>query len=530
MAEMEISMSKSSVYGIAMLALATVFFYLSAAVTTSNPIAFGDEGYHAGMAKEIAETLKIPLYEKSTAVYSAAYFRPPYPHLVYAGEFLAFGFNEFLFKLIIPVFGVLGSLMVFLFVKRAYSHSAALAAGFLFLALPSLITYNVLVYSDNVLVFLFACFLYGFERYKQERTLRMLVFTGVVGGLFALSKITGLLIYPVIAMLFLLEPEKKKYAKNFALMLVIALAVGASFQLREVLAYGGLCQPLIPQNAKCYLGDAPENLIYSEKSFSGYVEQVSTNVSLFGFGILNFIDFAYGAFAFFLLIAGLAMMYDRKGQTDKMFFWLFFLLTVPLFLMSYKTRVEDMSRYVLPAAVLIAVISGEYFSELCALFRNRLGKHISALAILVLVACFVYFIVLSTNGSLAKISTMNQVKQFSSPYMEAMRWMKDNTPQDAIFYNLWGTPAIYNAGRTSVWHMPEQGDIMLSNDDKVVIPLLERNNITYVVVTKFSIRNENLLTMYPAGFVNYLASSGHFEKVYENTDTIIYKVDFKLVA
>ncbi len=527
MAEMEISLSKSSVYGIVMLVLVLAFLYVSVSVTVDNPIAFGDEGYHAGMAKKIAQTLEIPLYEKSTAAYSAAYFRPPYPHLLYAGEFVAFGLNEFLFKLFIPVFGMLGALVVFLFVKKAYSNNAAIAAGVLFLALPSLITYNVLVYSDSILVFLFACFLYGFEKYRRERTLRMLVFTGIVAGLFAMSKITGLLAYPLIVVLFLLEPEKKKYAKSFALMLLIALAIGTSFQVRELLAYGGLCQPLIPQNSRCYLGAAPANLTYSEKSFSGYVEQVSTNVSLFGFGVLNFVDFAYGAFAFFLLIAGLAMMYDRKGQADKMLLWLFFLVSVPLFLLSYKARVEDMSRYALPAAVLIAVIAGEYFSELCALFRHRLGKYAAYFAIVVLVALFVYFTI---PVALAKFGTMNQVKQFSPAYIEAMEWMKDNTPQDAFFLNLWGTPAIYNAERTSVWHMPEQGDIMLSNDDAIVIPLLERNNITYVVVTRFSISNEKLLTVYPASFVNYLASSNHFEKVYENSDTIIYKVDFRLVA
>ncbi len=527
MAEVEISLSKSSVYGIAMLVLALAFLYVGVSVTIANPIAFGDEGYHAGMAKKIAETLEIPLYEKSTAVYSAAYFRPPYPHLLYAGEFIAFGFNEFLFKLFIPIFGVLGALVIFLFAKKAYSNNAAIAAGALFLAIPSLITYNVLVYSDSILVFLFACFLYGFEKYRQERTLRMLVFSGAVAGLFAMSKITGMLIYPLIVMLFLLEPEKKKYAKSFALMLVIALAVGASFQLREILAYGGLCQPLIPQTSRCYLGDAPANLIYSEKSFSGYVEQVSTNVSLFGYGVLNFIDFAYGAFAFFLLVAGLAMLFDRKNHTDKNLFWMFFLLGVPLFLMSYKTRVEDMSRYILPLAVPMVVIAGEYFSELCAFFRNKLGKYAAYAAILALIACFIYFTI---PPALAKISTMNQVKQFSPSYIEAMKWIKDNTPQDAFFINLWGTPAIYNAERTSVWHMPEQGDIMLSNDDAIVIPLLERNNITYIVVTKFSIRNENLLTVYPSNFVNYLASSKYFEKVYENTDTIIYKVSFKLMA
>ncbi len=527
MAEMEISVSKSSLYGAVMLVLAIAFFYLSVSVTISNPIAFGDEGYHAGMAKKIAETLEIPLYEKSTAVYSGAYFRPPYPHLLYAGEFVAFGLNEFLFKLFIPVFGVLGALVIFLFVKKAYSREAALASGILFLALPSLITYNVLVYSDSVLVFLFACFLYGFEKYRQERTLRMLVFTGVVAGLFALSKITGLLIYPAIVLLWLLEPERKKHAKDFAVLFLIALTIGTSFQVRELLAYGGLCQPLIPQNAKCSLGDAPTNLIYSEKSFSGYLEQVSTNVSLFGFGVLNFVNFAYGAFAFFLLIAGLAMMYDRKGQSDKMLFWLFFLVAVPLFLLSYKTRVEDMSRYVLPVAVLIAAIAGEYFSELCDLFRHRPGKYAAYFAILALVTLFVYFTI---PVALEKINTMSQVKQFSPAYIEAMKWIKDNTPQDAFFLNLWGTPAIYNSERTSVWHMPEQGDIMLSNNDSIVIPLLERNNITYIVVTKFSISNEKLLTVYPASFVNYLASSKHFEKVYENSDTIIYKVNFELVA
>ncbi len=528
-AEMEIKLSTGSVIGIVVLAVS--FFYLVSfeSVTLGSPIAFGDEGFHAGVPKRMAENLEIPKYFENTRVYSGAYFRPPLPHLVYAGSILVFGNADLTTKLLAPLFSFFTSLMIFLIAKRLYSGRAGLIASFLYLIIPSAITHNVLVYSEAPLLFFFSVFLYTFVRYLQGKETVFLVLSGIVAGFVALSKFTGLLVFPFMVVMFAANRDWKTGLKKFLVLFAIALLIGMSSQIRQTLSFGGICQPRIPAGNQCYLGSAPDNMERSMEDFSGYVQKAGTNQSLMDIGAINYVQFGYTTTVFLLFIGGVFFGLLDKDPLKRSLA----LSGVPLYavivLETMNTRTEDSVRDSMIGVVPLVILGGAYFADVLSRMLEK--RHDKAQNRIMSVAAVLLIIFISSFGysvSMQRIAEMKTVKQFSPDYLEACKWMGENLPPKSYTINLWGTPCqFYAPNINAVWtDMKELPDILFTKDDGKVIPLLERNGITYIVIAKFSISNSNVVTSTPQEFAQYLGASDKFSLIYENAATLIYEVNY----
>ncbi|MBI2085079.1 MAG: glycosyltransferase family 39 protein [Candidatus Aenigmarchaeota archaeon] len=524
--EMEIKLSPETVIGFALIAMCVFYLYTFESVTLNSPIAFGDEGFHAGTPKRIVENMEIPKYFEATKIYSGAYFRPPLPHLLYAGAMLVFGTSDTVAKMLTPMFSFFTGIILFLLVKRLHSKEAGLAATFLYFVTPSMITYNVLIYSEAPLVFFFTFFLYSFCRYMEEGGNKFLILSGISAGFVALSKFTGLLIFPTLLIMFFLSHDWKKNAKSFAALFVIALVIGSASNIRQVLSYNGICQPRIPSGNNCYLGSAPADL---EKSpdFSGYVEQSGTNLSFIDIGLMNYVQFGYTPIIYMLFVAGTIFGMLNKNNSIRGIsaagLFLYGLLTFG----TLNARTEDAVRDVLIGVVPLFILGGIYLADsMKELLGNKtLGKQLAS----VLVALIIIFVSAYGYGtSIKRVGEMNSVKQFSPDYIEACKWMDSNIPAGSYTINLWGTPCQFYAPKiNSVWtDLTELPAILFSGKDEKVIPLLERNGINYIVAAKFSISDSNVVTSTPSSFVKYISNSTKFSLVYENQATLIYKINY----
>ncbi len=525
--DFEFNLSAGSLFGAAAVLVALFFLYSFETVTLSTPIAFGDEGFHAGTPRRMVEATEIPKYFQATAVYAGAYFRPPMPHLVYAGVMLLLGTSDIVTKFLTPLFSFFTALVIFLLVKRIHSKEAGLAASFLYLVTPSMITYNVLVYSEAPLVFFFSVFLYSFYRYARERELKFLIITGITAGFVAMSKITGLLVFPLMIILFVMGEEWKKRLKEFVVLFVIALLVGTSFQVREVLSYGGLCQPRIPADNNCYTGEALPGT--TTDGFAGYTQQAGTNLSLIDIGVANYIQFGYTVTIFFLFIAGLFYgLLNKNRDLRSMGVAAAFLFGILVF-QTMNARTEDSVRAAMIGVIPLVALGGVYFSELIRSLLEKRQNKLATRVMSVIAVLLVLFIASYGFGTaMQKVSDMKSVKQFSPDYIEACVWMNDNIQKGSFTINLWGTPCQFYAPEiNSVWtDLKELPDILFSNSDAKVVPILQRNNISYIVVAKFSISDSNVITSTPSNFVRYMQNSAKFSLAYENPATLIYRVNY----
>ncbi|MBI4167346.1 MAG: glycosyltransferase family 39 protein [Candidatus Aenigmarchaeota archaeon] len=525
--EMEIKLSAESVAGFAALTICLFYLYLFESVTLNSPIAFGDEGFHAGTPKKIVETMEIPIYFEATKIYSGAYFRPPLPHLTYAGAMLAFGTSDAVTKILTPLFSLFTGMLLFLLAKKLHSKEAGLVAAFLYFITPSMITYNVLVYSEAPLIFFFTFFLYSFFSYLETNDKKFLLLSGITAGFVVLSKFTGLLVFPLMIILFLSLSAWKNNIKGFAALFVIALLVGASSDVRQIIAYNGVCQPRMPVDNQCYLGDAPTGIERDIGSFSGYVQQSGTNLSLFDIGIMNYVQFGYTSLVFLLFVAGIIFGLLGKNEKVKAMSFAGIFLYGLLTYATVNARTEDSIRATLLGVVPLFVLGGIYFADLV---KNilKVGQNKEKLAAGIVIALSLFIAIYGYSVSGNRIDEMKSVKQFSPDYIEGCKWIDENIPPGSYTINLWGAPCQFYAPRiNSVWtDMKELPDVLFSNSDEVVMPLLQRNGINYIVIAKFSISDSNVVTSTPVSFVNYVRGSEKFALVYENPATLVYKINY----
>ncbi|MFH0889572.1 MAG: hypothetical protein V1836_00320, partial [Candidatus Aenigmatarchaeota archaeon] len=243
----------------------------------------------------------------------------------------------------------------------------------------------------------------------------------------------------------------------------------------------------------------------------------------------NYIQFGYTVTLFLLFIAGLFFGLLNKNQDLRSMAVTGLFVFGVLVLQTINARTEDSVRAAMIGVIPLVSLGGVYFSELIrSLLEKRQSKLANQVMAVIAAVLIVFLAFYGFSISMQKVSDMKSVKQFSPDYIEACKWMNDNIPKGSYTINLWGTPCQFYAPKiNSVWtDLRELPDILFSNSDAKVVPLLQRNNISYIVAAKFSISSENVVTSTPLSFVQYLQNSTKFSLAYENTATLIYKVNY----
>lgn len=334
-------------------------------------------------------------------------------------------------------------------------------------------------------------------------------------------------------------------------------------------------------------------------SFAGRTATVGTETGVLQLGILSYLQFAYGftssnavlsllgvALIPFSFVAGFYLLYRRREKVDISLIILTVIFAIAFFEIGglVQGRAEDTARYFLTAVPLIGLVCGEYFSFLSngivSFFKRKSSSIILisaltlflifsayafySLSLIFLVFAVIFLVVLSTvfliKGEQRELSillivaafiiffafvnmqqkatTMISVKRFSPLFFQACNWVQQNTPANASLLSLQTYPTLYNCNRQAVWVIPDNPDIILSDNITLVKDRLDANGINYIFVQKFSLSDQNYSQSYPISFVDFLNQNNQtFENVYENgvdvntciqqggcDGTIVYKV------
>lgn len=514
MSDKEITIEIKKPELIVLLVLLSLFLILELQVTFSTKIVFGDEGYHTRMAQWISENKEYSVwtYFEGSNLQRDSFSRPPLWNILEAGFFLIFGFSEILVKFLTPFIAFLTGLVVFILVKRIYNEKIAFVASIISIALPSFATYSVLFYTDVLFTFFMSLFFLMFTLGIKEESKKYWLLSGVFGALAILTKSPGFIIYPFVGLVFIYQflKERKFYPllkKYIPLALILVLIPSTWLFIRNLHYYGSPCYnpPFINifNTSGCTI-----DKFQPKYSFAGRVEQTGTEQSVFGMGIANYLEFAYGPiyFVIFGLLCGLILVLNKKEFIGHILLMslLFFLA---IFYIS-TGRAEDTARYTLAWVSIIALISALWFEEAYKFLR----KYQKYLALIV----FVFVIFLSYQNLTGKLSVMAQVKQFSTTFFEACDWIKANTPEDSLLMTIWAHRAVYNCQRSAVGQV---ADIVLSNDLNYTLQVAKEEGVTHVFIQKFSIdfSNQHLAERYDWSFVQLLeTNTNHFKKIYED--------------
>jgi 4-amino-4-deoxy-L-arabinose transferase-like glycosyltransferase len=516
-----------------LVAIAGVFYFY---VTLTSPIVFGDENNYAVNGKWIGQNLILPVYQP--------YFQTEVMHNLFSVKplyymFVAFSriFGEVGNKMMIPVFSILTSLLIYAFLKKNGLPKAGMVAAFAFLMIPGLVTYGVLNYVEASLALFFsAAAIFGFYAFSHN-SVKHAALAGIFSGLALLTDTTGIFIIPVFILYFILlnlgrtvRHRKMDNAavigsiKTLLIILAISAVLLAPLLAKNLVLYKGFCYNFLPGDCTPKY-DATLAPYAGEGSSLGASAQSGTGASVVKMGFPAYFNFAFGWAVAILLFFGLASLALRKDKLGLFVgVWFFIFLVVMLQQSFFGGRAEDTPRYTLFGFASIAMLAGIFASDGFDFLKKIRGKAGPVLGII-----FIIFILSSlwVYGS-DKISTMRQVKAFSPGFFDACKWVDKNTPKDSYVFATYAQHVAYHCNRNSTVNLPDQGFIQLTNND-TAYEHLRLHGFNYVLVPSFTVSIVPYGESISLKMLNYMETSGKFQKVYDNSDryqdyALVFKV------
>jgi hypothetical protein len=506
---------------IATIIILLAFFFLEAQVTLNSPIVFGDEGFHAEMAVWMASHLEYPKWVpfEITPQIMTGYWRTPFWNTLQASFFLLSGNSEAALKIMTPLISLLSGLAVYLLVKRLYNPNIGFFASIIAFALPSILTYSVLLYYSIVTVFYFVLFFFTFVLAERLQSTKYLYLSAFFAFLALMSDRVAIVAYFIIFVAFLYRIVKKDgiklMSKKYGPIFFILIVLLVPYFVRNLALYDApVCftLPIINRYFQLWnVNGCNVDTLNSQLSFAGQAIPTGTEQTVVNLGITNYLDFAYGndfLINIFVLgvVAGLILLILKRD--DILLPVAIVLLSIIGLFVSSSERAEDLSRFTLIFAPILALLAAVFWDEL----YNSIKRYQKYLVL----GVFVFIIILSYNNLVQKLPSLASIKQFSPTFFQACNWIKQNTPADTTTYTIWGHNAAYNCNRNIATNIP---DVVLAPNVSYELNVLKQNDINYIFIQKFSIdtQNRGYADNYPLNFITMLVSNNQtFQNVYEN--------------
>lgn len=502
-------------------------------VAINTPIVFGDEGFYASRGEWVLDNLQIPKYyhiQSESEAYREFFLRPP--ELIFLVSSFFFLGGETLVKALGPIVNLILSLVIFLFVGKAYSYKTGVASVIFFSMIPSAITYTIFLYSEILAVLFVASAILFFYRGLTEEKRKKLFFVlgGILSGFALLTEIGSILLPLVFLSMFLIYREN--WIKRFLLVLLIFIIL--------IIPYYGIHNYYLLGNPGFQterIGlDFPSRDILKDFKTSNDFElkgvtesAIGTGATIMNMGLLNYIQFAYALAPFIFAVIGASYMFMERKKENTLVLMLFFLFFFVALLVS-TGRSEDAARAMLYTTVPLSIMAGVSVERIIKSIKSQDENFIKIVSIILV---FIIFLFAMTSIS-AKTESLRPIKEFSPAFFEGCNWIRRNTPENSLLVTLWQHRAEYACKRDCIFTgAPGGAEMMLSGNERTY-EIMKLHGADYVYIQKFSMSPGNEEESYPWVFVKYIRDSENFEKVHEYPENcmvsniqdcvVIYKV------
>jgi hypothetical protein len=148
-------------------------------------------------------------------------------------------------------------------------------------------------------------------------------------------------------------------------------------------------------------------------------------------------------------------------------------------------------------------------------------------AVFIIIAIVIFSVYSSVTLALATSSG----QRYPQDYIQAMSWIKTNTPNNSKVFTAYTGSLSYYADRSNVWIIDEFPNVMTTQNSTYIYNTLKSYNISYVLVwrgilaDKYIIPESNLLGAFTYNFLQVVSNdTKHFNVTYQNQDNIIFKL------
>ncbi len=432
---------------------------------------------------------------------------PPFMPVLYSTMFLIFGSYLSVAKAVTAILGFLTLLMVYIIGRKINIYVGIFSVAILLL-MTLFAHMSMLTYVDVPTAFFSVLLTYmvvNLDSNKKAVTL------GVLMGVSYFVKVSTVYIIMIFMLYSVYLFISKKNRQHFRLSL-ISLGVSVLVIL-----------PIILRNITLY--NYPFFIVLD------ILFPASYGVGWTGIGALtlsqvidlNFFVSAFEWIPLVLSIFGSIYVFSERKKTPAIiqFSTMLFLLFVLMFTVLYslgKTIAE--SRYLLIIFPQLALTGGYFLYEL----KER-NKYL--LILLLPLVAFAFY----SNVSVGLATS--ESTRFPANYIQALEWVKNNSPQDALIFTTYGGSVRNYAHRDNIWvEISEFAKIMTTDNATYVHDILKRYNVSYVVIWRgvvaesYVVPHANLAGVFSYQFVRATTTNATdvFKSVYQNEDNIVLQV------
>ncbi len=502
--------------------------YFNLSVSISEPLVFGDEGYYAARGEWMAQNMEIPVSDEiyGDSLNVEYLTKPPETFLILASFYTIAGDSGM--RVLLPIVSIISALMLFLLTKKIHSTRAATLAVIFYLMMPALITHTVFLYTEHIALMFIISSVYFFYKYLEDNKKINILMTAILFGFSALTEVSSVLFGLIfIIVLFVYKKKWNERIKDSLLIIIVLFlfispwAIGHNYiqtgnpdyKLSKVFKTVGLDVQFRGKESVEESLPEVETVGLREPQESG----TGTAAPLHKFGFTNYAEFAYTLPAFIFSLLGFSYYFiEKKKKYIIPVLWAILLFSA-VYILFGTTRVEGLSRNTVIIIAPLAISAGFFASKIYDYLSSfdKVGKFIGVI--------FVIFLLFWGMGRASeKSESLRPIKHFSDAFFVGCDWIRENTPEDTIIYNMWGSRAEYHCKRTPIGNAePKMGDAILLQND-TTYEIFDLYGIEYLYIQKFSIKEGREKVSYPLSFVQYIESSDKYKKVYSYPENCLY--------
>jgi 4-amino-4-deoxy-L-arabinose transferase-like glycosyltransferase len=493
---MEIEFKKEHIPIVLLVIITVIYFYLA----YNTPMLGEDEGAYFFTAQKFLG-LKFPSFLSPTQPLNY----PPLIPLLSVPFFAVLGSTLNIAKFIVALFGALTIFLIYSIGKKTSWLLGSMAA-FLLLSIP-LFTQFMLLYYVEVPIAFFS--LLSLALFASMDSMKKAIFTGSILGLAFYAKFSAIFL-PIALLAYAFYKYFFKKDKNYLKFSIVACIVFAviiaPFIARNLILYGFPYVDVL-------------NLFFKEPNFTpSWVKDAakilspSTDIiSVFGFLALIF---GLQGIAYFLVSK------DEKLVLPSIVFVLFILLYYVRGMLNLGIAESRYFAIVFPQIALI----GGYFAD--KVYEKNKNYLIILFAVIVLCLYLSFSVALGTFGS----------TRYPQNYLDALNWIKQNTPENANIFTAYGGSLEMFAGRSNVWAIEEFPQLMSTQDTNYIYNTLVKYNASYILIWRsivaenYIVPESNLIGAFTYNFVNVVSNDiqnnnqTHFNIAYQNQDNMIIRL------
>jgi hypothetical protein len=494
-----------TVFIIFLLALGVFYIYLAIGTKMLGE----DESYYYTIAEDLSKgvfTIHDSLGGPQPSIFLTS--------LLSSFFFMIFGPSLGILKAISAFFGLLTIIFVYLIGKKFNIYYGFFSAFILF-SIQTFSHFMMIAYVEVPIAFFSIFLTYLFF---SMNNVKRAIFTGLILGFAYYTKTSALVLAVVFlsyALFRLFSTRDKKY---FKLMLI------------ALLMFGLMLLPLVIRNLILFEYPYVEGFNIFFQIPSGYewpkwLRDLLKTVSPVRPSIQTYIT-TFDLVTFILSIFGISWLVSNWKNSNENNFLLLQLLSFLIF-MGIFNSVYITSRTPLEPRYLSIIFP--QLALLGGLFLWKLKEWNKWLSILIL-PILIFSLFTSVTMAVGTYSS----QRYPDDYVEALKWIKTNTPKDSFIFTTYGGSLKYFGERNNIWasnvneYFPE---LMTTNNGTVIHDILKKYNVSYILIWRstmaqnYIIPESNLWGVFTYNFANVVSKDKeNFDLVFSNQNNWIFKL------